>query len=376
MFLAYLLPVIALCSLLQIILSWNLFAFHQTFSNDHPQKGETVYYRLHAINDGILPICAGYGRFSNPAENSRHWKKIDFPFMPGKSMKYEQEIRCSYRGIYVIGLNSLSFIGMLGILETELTIEPRLFYVYPQLVDIDSSIEQIACSSGITRPDAQKSHDDITIFEYLVPIRGDVPLRRIAWKRWAATGIPSAIINGQSRSPGMRIILDLWPGTQLRGIATDKAGTEKLASEDMAVTAVFSAMRYLAEHDIPVEFVTGGSEKGVVVDSKEGFQTVFEQSVNIIFNDENFPYPAFSSETAAILVTTRPLDALFSVYEDALNRGTEPHLLLCPPPVSCDDEKKKIETLAERQIIAGSKSLLRLADARSGTEELVNVLHW
>lgn len=365
-FIAVFLPVLSIVAIIHLIYSWAALAFHQNFSSDHPIKGETVQYSLHLTNEMLFPLSGGYCSFSNPGIGQSSLHEIPIPLRPSKPVMYEEKIRCAYRGVYVMGLTSVRITSVLGLIETELDIEPRVFYVFPELVKFLSPLERLARSSGITEPDTQSNKDDITIFEYLVPLREETSIRSIAWKRWAASGVPSRIINGRSRSPAIRIFLDLWPGESL--LSED----DRLASEDIAMTAVFSVMQYMAQKSIPVSFYTGGSETPVFIDSIEGFQQVFDQSTGIHFNDPSFPYAAFRQGGAALFITTRPLVALFSYYEDALLGKYEPHVLACPPPSSYKREKAVFDTLTDRRRSIGSHSLLKITDTKNGAEEVVH----
>jgi len=382
--LALLLPSLFICSMAQLLLGLRYFTFHQTFSNDHPQKGEIVTYELHMANEGFLPLACGECRFA--ARGSRESPPEPVPVRGNSSRVHTAEIRCAYRGTYVIGLTRYGFVDALGLLRVEERIEPRVFYVYPELVKLDAGVERFALSTGADQPGSTERDEDPTIFEYLRQLRGGASARRIAWKRWAATGIPSETVNGQSRSSALRLVLDLWPGRQPGpGMAGE---TEKLAPEDMAVSAVFSILRYLSAARIPAELVLGGAgpgtgEHGIPVDSNESFTELYDQSTNIIFSDPAFPASAFTPGVSTLLVTTRPLidpegtdekDDLFGAFEQAMLRGYAPHLLLCPPPSAADTEKRSLETLLERQSALGGPALFRLADSRAGTEDIVHAL--
>ncbi len=363
-FIAVMLPVLSLISFLHLWYSWSALGFHQNFSTDHPVKGETVFYSLHLANEKPLPLSGGSCSFSNPGSGKAFVDTISIPLIQSKPVKYEEKIRCAYRGIYVMGLTGIRIQSMLGLIETELPIEPKVFYVFPELVKFSSPLERLARSSGITEPDSQSTKDDITIFEYLLPLREETSVRSIAWKRWAATGIPSRIINGRSRSPALRIVLDLWPGDD------NLSSNDRLASEDMAMTAAFSVMQYMAQKSIPVSFYPGSSDTPIFVDTIEIFQQVFDQSTGILFNDPSFPSSAFSQESAVLLVSTRSLETFFSSYEDSLNGGYEPHLVSCPPPSSYEHEKEVIDAMTERRRSMGSHSLLRITDTKNGAEEV------
>ncbi len=375
--LSILLPAVLVCSLVQLVYSSLSFTFHQTFSNDHPLKGEVVRYELHTANESILPVAEGICLFSAPGQLNAFRDSMPLSTGGGDSQVYTEEIRCAYRGTYIIGLSLYSFKESLGIFQLEETIERRVFYVFPELVKLNSNIERLARSSGADQPGSAASEDDITIFEYIREMQAGRSARRIAWKRWAATGIPGEIIHGQSRSSALTVVLDLWP--------LECQGADRLAAEDMAVSALFSVLQYLSRELIPVTMVLGGDEKRTLIDSSDDFTRLYDQSTNIIFSDTRFPSSAFLPGQATLLITTRPLIGkgqenvrantdLFTAFEHALTRGCEPHMLICPPPSRADEERKYLDTLIERQAENGGKARLALADSRRGAEDIINAL--
>ena len=298
-FAAVILPFLFVSSLAHLLLSKHYFNFHQSFSTDHPRKGETVRYELRMANDGPFPSAAGVCRFSDPGPLGSFRSDVPVPASANQISVYEETLRCSWWGSYVVGLVSVTFRDAFGIVEIEERIEPRVFYVYPELLRLDDSIESLALSSGADKPGAIASKDDISIFEYVDPLRAGRPARRVAWKRWAASGVPAEIIHGQSRSSGLRVVLDLWRGK--------RRTLGKLASEDAAVSAIFSVLQYLAEEGIPAELALGADGAAVPIHSVEEFERLFERSTNITFTEEAIPAEAFAPGPAVLLVTTRPL---------------------------------------------------------------------
>lgn len=380
--LSVLVPSVFLLSLIQLIYSLFSFTFHQNFSTDHPLKGEIVRYELHTANESLLPIAQGSCRFSAPG----HLRSFKNPILISTARKasrvYTEEIRCAYRGTYIIGLSGYAFKEALGIFEIEEEIEPRIFYVYPELVKFKENIERLTDSSGADMMGTKAQNDDIAIFEYVRPLRENRAAHRIAWKRWAATGIPVEIVHGQSRTAALRIVLDLWP---LDISEYPEAELEKLAAEDIAISAVFSVLQYLVNEAIPVSLVLGGEDKSVLVDSLENFHRLYDQSTSIIFSDKRFPASAFSPGPSTLLISTRPLVTasaskgkkeldLFTAYEEALTRRSEPHMLICPPARTCDGEKELLDALINSQGDLAGKALLKLADSRLGTEDIIHAL--
>lgn len=371
-FISFLLPSIGICSILHLIFSLFAFTFHQKFSNDHPQKGESVFYYLFMANEGPLPLAYGTVTF---AESSTLNAFTEPAFMPIKRpTEYTAEIRCTYRGTYQAGLRLYEFTDILGLLSVENKIEPRIFYVYPELIRLDVSIEKIAHSSGGDQGGKDNTEEDPSVFEFLSPLREGKSFQRLSYKYWAKSGIPALIICGQSRSAGLRLILDLWPG--------EIYGEEKLASEDMATSATFSLLMNFSQLGIPVEFIIGATEKGVLIDSSASFEQAFQQSTNIIFSDSSFPLAAFDPDTTVLLISTRPLiyteiineSDLYSTWEKSLHTGKAPHLLLCPPPSHVEREKEIAKNLLELQLLSGGQSLIRICDPLLGVEDIQNAL--
>jgi hypothetical protein len=373
-FFAVILPSLFIASIAHLILSWCKFAFNQRFSNDHPLKGEVVHFSLYAANESAIPAASGACHFADPGPMCDFKHEIPTPVGGNESATFEATIRCSYRGTYVIGLSSVSFRDATGIVEVRQNIEPRLFYVYPELIVPGIGAERLARSLGSDRPGSSRQEEDPSIFEYTTPLVPGRPARHVAWKRWAATGIPSEIIHGQSRSSALTVVLDLWPGYE--------GGIEKLASEDIAMSAAFSVIRHLARQGIPVELFYGNDENGIIISTEEQFQAVFDHTTNVIFDKPDFPSIAFASDRTALLVTTRPLVDygktmaldLFTAYEGALLKGAVPHVIACPPPAQADRERQAIDSLADLRVSLGVAGLLALADSRRGMEDLVNAL--
>lgn len=369
-FFAVVLPSLFIASIAHLILSWVKFAFSQRFSNDHPLKGEVVRYSILVSNESPIPAAAGECHFADPGPMCLVASEEPTPVGGNESKTYEADIRCSYRGTYAIGLSSVSLRDATGIVEIRQKVEPRLFYVYPELVTLGLGVERLARSLGADQPGSSAREGDPSIFEYTAPLVPGRPSRHVAWKRWAATGIPSEIVHGQSRSSALTVVLDLWPGRE--------GGVEKLASEDLAMSAAFSVARHLARQGIPVELIYGNRDRGVLVSSEGQFQEVFDRSTNVIFDSPEFPSVAFDRGRTILLVTTRPIVDngmdLFTAYEDALLGGAVPHMIVCPPPSRAERERSALDSLADLRTSLGATGLLALADPDHGMEDLVNAL--
>ncbi len=368
-FAAALLPTFFVVSVSHLFFSWNRFAFHQEFSNDHPQKGETVLFSVSMENDSFLPAAEGTCAFANPGAATHLDASAPTPTRPRENGRYATEIRCSWRGTYVIGLTAISFEDATGIVSIEQSVEPRVFYVYPELLTLPEGVDRLARASGSDTPVSFSTESDLSIFEYVAPIMPGKPARHIAWKRWAATGIPAETVHGHALSRSLRIVLDLWP--------TEEGGTERLCAEDTAMSAAFSVARRLVGEEIPVELVYGSARSGIGIFSERDFSEAFAKTTSVIFDDPKFPEAAFKGDDAALLITTRPLVGtrgekdLYTAYEEAVNGGRVPHMLLCPPPRRAEVDKRALESLQALKLSLAAPGSLALADSRNGMEDIV-----
>lgn len=369
------LPLYAIFSIIYLFVSWEGYAWFQNFSTNHPRKGETIKFEMRLSNDFKIPLSGGTCTFVVPGKQSE--LSLPIGVFPGskQSITYTAEIVCPYRGTYIAGIKSIKLSTPLGIIKTEIDIVPQVFYVFPELYRLGQSIEKYTVSSGAILPAQGKDNEDPTVFEYTAPLLQEMSARRIAWKRWAQTGIPSVIVYGEARTRGIRIVLDLYPCVAMNNYffeSQPEKEKEKLAAEDIIMSAAFSVMQYLAEQRIAVTFITGGNNQGVFIDSEAVFKNVYEKSVNIIFSDDSFPDAAFSDENVAMLFSTRPIEAIYSEYEKRMYNGTEPHLFLCPPESKVDVEKKYAEVIKEQRFQIGSKSFFYVADVRNGSKEITD----
>ncbi len=389
--LAISLPSLALASLIHLVISWHSLGFHQDFSNDHPQKGERVRFSLHLTNQGRLPLAPAIAILAQTGWQEgnieRETQIVGLPVRPRSSKELVKDIHCAWRGIYIAGLERLVLRDILGLVTLEESMEPRVFYVLPELISLDPRVEDLAQASGGDREGRGAEEQDLSIFEYLAPLQNGRPARHIAWKYWARTGEPAIIEHGQSQSAGLSISLDLWPGL---------TGKDKLAAEDMAVSAAFSLLRHFARQGIPTRFDADG-QRPVLIDNVEQFEELYEHSTGIIGRYGPLPEEAFTPGHARLLISTRPLsrvfplpnfpngpraenpapaegDDLFEACRAAYRRGESPHIILCPPPARVAEEYRALELLEELRQQSGARTMLALADSRQGVQELSHVL--
>ncbi len=359
--------IFAVSCLFQLFATWAAFGFHQEFSTDHPAKGDVLSYRIVLHNGLPFPASIGLCLFHSASPLARVFVPLPLALGAKEGLGRKMEIACPYRGVYSFGASSFAFWDPFRIVEIEHRIEAHVFHVYPELVRIGPVLDALAEGSGGQASGSASA--DPTVFESLAPIQDGRGGFRIAWKRWASTGIPCAFVPGRSAAFGLRLVLDLRPG--------GAAGEEALAAEDLAVTAAYSLLARAAGVGIPAEFVLGGDEEGIEVSDEAGFRAVYERSTSVLFNDDRFPVSAFSGDRSAILVSAVPIAeargglSLYDALEEALSRSRPVRLIAAPSPLAADREKRYALAAAERLGGDDRFPAITALDPRRGPEDLI-----
>ncbi|MFQ3547125.1 MAG: hypothetical protein SNJ56_02210 [Termitinemataceae bacterium] len=363
-------------SVLQASYSYAVFGFHQEFSTDHPVRGETVRYSLVIFNHGLIPACETLCEFSFVGPGLSGTKDFSTFLGSGESETVSFEFRCAYRGVYSLGARRFVFRDLLGILRLEYTVEPRTFYVYPELVPLGQGLETLVSGTGDRAFQSGGIQVDPGVFDSIQVLRHGEGGRPIAWKRFAATGIPCSINEGKSSAPFLRLILDLRPLS---------AGTfpqeEILQAEDLAVSLFFSVARYLVAHTIPAELLLGSSDEAFPLLDMDAFTSLYEQSTSLLFTDTALSLSASRGDAAILFITvhspfeetsTGPSD-LFSFFESRLRRGLPSLYLIVPPPSRFQQEQERWSALLEEWSSRIGLLPYRVVDSRQGSEGFAHV---
>lgn len=363
---------LAAASVAQLIASYLGFGFHQDFSTDHPAKGEPVRYALHVHNPLAVPLCPLVCGFTAAGPGARAFADFSPYLAGGASAAREETLLCSYRGVYAVGASSFRFRDILGVLELDYPVEPRVFHVYPEILSLGPGVEALAGGGGEGRPIPGGNERDAGVFESLIPLaqgRGG----RIAWKRYAATGIPCLHSEGAVSAYGLRVVLDLRPSLAAR------SEDDRLAAEDLAVGAALSVLKRLVDKAVPAELVLGGEESAEAVEDAAAFDRIYGRSTSILFTDRRFPAGAFRGGRAVLLISTRSLAEegeegdLFAALEAARAKSAALLLLLVPPPSEAEAELERAELARSRLGEEGAEKYCRALDSRRGTEGVADV---
>lgn len=240
-------------SVLLTLLTVATLKYHQTFSNDHPLKGEEVVYVLAVSKESILPSGAISLRLKGSRQGmSLGLSDIDVYPAANRRFRFEHTIKCPFRGVYVVGLDSIEVRGYYGWLSIHLPAWVRTFYVYPRIIELrDAPFAEEG--SSVSLPGATRgSEEDITLLESVRPYSPGDPVRHISWKKFAALGTPATRRYESSAQPGVTIVLDTRGG--------ESKNERMLETEDCSVEIAVALAKFYSEAGIRTAVIGDGVE--------------------------------------------------------------------------------------------------------------------
>lgn len=197
-------------SLLWLAVAAAGLRYHQEFSTDHPGKGASVAYRLVITNESRLPACrVSFALLTGHLSAGVEHISMYPPW--SRAIAVERTMLCPVRGVYELGLSSLGVRDPLGLVTWRLQVWHRTFYVAPRV---------LTPSRGVLRPVREmpgaeraggEGRQDVSLFRELVEYRAGVDVRRMAWKRFAATGRAVVREFDSAVDYRVRIVLDTRP---------------------------------------------------------------------------------------------------------------------------------------------------------------------
>jgi len=282
-FLYLLLLFLPLVELLQVTVTLARLRTFQHFDNEHPVKGEAIAYRLALANESPLASAVVTLRFKSVHPDvTSVLHDVRRCFAGNEEMEERYSIRCPYRGIYTVGLETIAVKSLSGWIEIVRPAYHRTFYVYPRVIALTPPFtgSRSESTSGLVSSGLQV---DRSLFEGLVDYRAGLPVRDIAWRKYLATGLPFLKEYRRSSEPGITIYLDLR--------RTEPVTPLLLEREDCSVEIVVALVNYFIRTGVPVtvralarEVYTFHSARG------EHFAEFHRETITLLFGA--FPSPA------------------------------------------------------------------------------------
>ena len=314
---------VALC-----IASYFGLKYIQSFDTEHPVKGEDIHYNLNLANEGILPIFRIHCLFKtiNP-----HMDLAipDFSSYLSSRSRIERQytFRCSYRGIYTVGLERIRIDDPFGLLSFTSLIQYRTFYVYPRILELIHFPLGLQNSEGTGTGMAQGGDPDYSVYTQFRSYRAGESTRHIHWKKFASTGKPFIKVFETTAEPEMRIFFDLRTCVAHTGAlrtGTLTTAGQALETEDTSVEILVALVKYFLDREVSLSVKAPG-RKIYTFDgaSPSHFEAFYLSTMQLIFQDTISPSDLYlsesrtsSTERGSIFFISHFMDAaLFSLIE-------------------------------------------------------------
>jgi uncharacterized protein (DUF58 family) len=321
----YFFLLLPLLSLLTCIIAWVGLRFSQLFDNEHPVKGEEIRYRLLLANESFVPAPHIHCRFKviNPQLDL---KMPDFSAYlgPHRTTERSYNFRCSYRGIYTVGLQRIEVEDPLGLMTLSPSVEYRTFYVYPRILALNNFPPGLPTTTGTGSGTPHGGDPDYSLYTQVKEYRDGQSIRHLHWKKFISTGRAFVKEFDTTSEPGLRIYFDLRK-TPLREV-------NPLEIEDTSVEILVALVKYYLDRFIPLTVTAPGRDmfsfKG---SSHSQFDSFYQSTMRLFFQDTVSPALIYVSDSrsglvssSSILFITHILDAsLFNLMEENIAQETK-----------------------------------------------------
>ena len=234
-----------LLDFVHLMLSFFSLRYHQDFSTDHPQKNDILYYSLSVKNEGRFPSARVYLESVNasPAAENIH-TNYTFCFPGRGGWKNTLPVRCSYRGIYTVGIKRLVLSDLLGIFRIGLPVWQRTFYVYPRVRPLPTRFIPRSGRNEILSGDLSGNIIDPSYFSHLSDYRPGEDISHIYWKKYSVTGLVHLKQYDRTAQPGIELYIDRRP---VRG-----PKETRLKTEDLSIEIALSLITHFNKAGTPV----------------------------------------------------------------------------------------------------------------------------
>ncbi|TVQ40115.1 MAG: DUF58 domain-containing protein [Spirochaetaceae bacterium] len=352
---AAVLPVLSLLHMLVLAFSLRV---DQLLEGNAPARGDNVAFALWVENASWLPAHQVRARLI------LSWPGVDqpqadaaFSLRAQREYSYRTAVLCRHRGNYRFGIDWLEVGDMLGICALRRRGRQERFCVYPRVINLRFSGGPSAIGAGIARTATFGREIDPTLLRGLSEYQRDQPVKQIAWRRFAAYGIPYVKEYDSGQRPATVIYVDL------RAIHADPE--LRLEVDDCSVEILVAVVKSLVETEIPVEVHGMGANRyQASVSMRAHFREFYLSTRLIEFGGEHSPRSLMALHSrlrsnraeAALLITHRLDTAVTALLSGA---GTRP----VPGIVN-------MSALSESQKLAARKLALQVRPA-GGVVQLV-----
>jgi len=309
-----------LLSLILCLITLAGMRYHQDFDTEHPVKGQEIHYRLTLSNESIVPIAHMHCSFKAIHQHMDLTMPGFSTYLKAKGEKTESyTFRCSYRGIYTVGLERIEISDPLGFITTSPSVLYRTFYVYPRILRIPQLPLEIRNWEGGGTGSSHGGDPDLSLYTQLRQYSEGQSIRHIHWKKFALTGKPFLTEYETTAEPEIRVYLDTRP--------CQGRGNQVLEIEDTSVEITVALVKYFLDRGIFLTVLAPGRDVFRFAGAAAAdFDRFYRATINIMFQTTISPSQLFRSEGSSAshgnrttLFITHLMDPeLLGLIEDSL----------------------------------------------------------
>ena len=235
--------------LAHLFLTVRYILYQWTFSSMLPAKNDVVEYWFCIRTPRMLPGSRVVIRFISLRAGvplDMGFRDLDYVSRSGRDFQRTYRITFPFRGSYRTGIESLEIRDLLGMTAIRLPIWLERFRVRPRLVKLDSCRLLSREGLSVLTTGRVGSSSDPTQFMSLAEYREGRSIRHIAWKRFAATGIPFLKEYDADSFSGITIYLDEIRSEAMRG------RWKRLEAEDCSIETLLALATFVVRQGLVV----------------------------------------------------------------------------------------------------------------------------
>ncbi len=289
----------------------------------------------------------------------------------GKDTSITRELLCRHRGDYEVVFGPLTTVDMLGWVSLSKAGIRRRVHVYPRVL----RARQVLTGDGASSPARNRSRvPDYTLLRGLTRYREGLPVRHMAWKKFAAHGIPYLKEYEHGENEPVRLYLD-------SRLPIGPTRTHADVIDHTLETAVAALHAFLTAAT-PLKFTSPGLPHPLRGETLRDFDSIYRAtrllqftgaagSQSLVPTVEREVAPAGTdgggtANTVIVVVSHLPDDRLLALPARAAAAGRTCRLVLCAYNWTLEQVAKAhaaTSTAGAVQVVSTSDELLR------GTEE-------
>ena len=272
------LPVLSLLHLLVVSAGIRI---DQRFDEAQPARGEEIGFSAFIDNTSFLPaprlttaLTLSYPGSDIPSE------EISLSLGARDGYAYRTPVVCAHRGDYTVGLSWYRLTDLLGWLTVRRDLPRRTFTVYPRINTIHFAARPGQEGAGAGRTHRFGREVDPTLLRGLAEYQRNEPIKHIAWRKFAAHGIPYLKEYDSGQRPATVVYLDM------RAVGSPR----RLDAEDCSVEVLVALVKSLVEAEIPVEVHgVGATRFEARVTTRSQFHEFYLSTRRIVFGGDIAP---------------------------------------------------------------------------------------